>query len=102
MEPFKDIACETSGYPKPVIEWKFGKHRLNASHGHLEDTVVIRVDGNVQVQEIVSYQVFYNGTIRIKNPFSTDHVPYENFTCVASNIAGEATQMHSFYIGKCK
>ena len=101
MEPFKDIACETSGYPKPVIEWKFGNHRVNTSHSHLEVNLIVINDGTL-VRVTVSYQVFYNGTIRIKNPFSTDHVPYENFTCVARNIAGEATQMHSFYIGKCK
>ena len=92
---FLFINCETTGYPKPVVEWRFGEYRLNSSDKPVHGTAVVHVSQNGEnVLTRTTYKVLSNGTIQIENPLSKDHVPYEKFSCVANNTAGQNIRTH--------
>ena len=90
------INCETTGYPKPVVEWRFGEHRLKSSDGRYEGREIRSYSyrNGKAVLIRTTYQVLSNGAIQIENPFSMGRVRYENFSCVARNTAGQDIRKH--------
>ena len=93
--------CETTGYPKPFIEWVFGNVTLNATSGEFIGVEVLKSPNPLNA--ITStYQVFDNGSLLIRNPYFKEHFQYDNFTCVASSVLGVDRKSHSFAIGTCK
>ena len=95
--------CETTGYPRPFIEWVFGKKTLNATSGEIIGVMeLISLHPTVNIITS-SYEVFKNGSLLIRNPYLVNHFQYDIFTCVASSILGEDRKSHSFAIepGKC-
>ena len=93
---FLFINCETTGYPKPVVEWRFGEYRLKSSDESVDGPAVLHLSQNGAENVITSttYKVLSNGTIQIENPLSKKHVPYEKISCVANNTAGQNIRTH--------
>ena len=94
--------CETTGYPRPFIEWVFGEVTLNVTSGEFNDVKII-VSLNPLKEITCSYEVYENGSLLIRNPYLMNHLEYNNFTCVASSALGEDAKSHSIAIeaGKC-
>ena len=95
--------CETTGYPRPFIEWVFGKVTLDATSGELIGVTEF-ISSYPTVNTITSsYEVFENGSLLIRNPYFVRLILYDNFTCVASSVLGADRKSHSFAIepGKC-
>ena len=88
------INCETTGYPKPVVEWRFGEHKLNSTDGPYEGKRYRSLRyrfGKIEPITWSTYQVLSNGTIQIENP---KYVRHEKFSCVAHNTTGQDIRTH--------
>ena len=92
------IPCQTIGYPRPFVNWIFGTITLNVISGVLRGVKILDESGIVES----SFEVFENGTLLINNPLYGEHVPYDNFTCIASSFLGEDKVLHKFSVGACK
>ena len=73
------IPCETTGYPKPDVEWRFGVHVRNASQDALVGNTAV-VDPSTGGLFFRHYKVFKNGTIDVVDLFSEKHLTNRNLT----------------------
>lgn len=94
--------CKIIGYPRPLIEWVFGKVTLKVTSGEfIGVTIIISLEPFNLITS--SYEVFENRSLLIRNPYLVQHVQYDSFTCVASSVLGVDRKSHSFAIGRaCK